>query len=95
MHNASDYGYSISGQLPGAESPRAIKHSATIDWPNGQGYTECTPEYAAIYDEIEAIKPADVRMDDLSAEDYETFNRLDSQRCQMQMAGHVGRGVRY
>ncbi len=72
-----------------------IQHTTAIDWPNGLGYTPCSEAYADICDRIEAVKPSDVRMDDLNHDDYETFNRLESERCQMQIEGHVGKSVRF
>lgn len=70
-------------------------HDDAIEWPNGEGYTPCTREYAEMYDRMDAIKPDDVRMDELSPEDYEAWNALDHQRCQMQIDGHLGKSIRY
>lgn len=72
------------------------KFTDAIEWPNGEGYTPCTPEYAEICDRMEAIKPDDVNLDDLSSADYQEWNTLDDERAQMQMSGeHLGKSVRY
>ncbi len=78
-----------------ASKIEALDHNDAIEWPNGLGFTPCTRAYAEIVDRMEAIKPDDVYLNDLSAEDYETFCQLDSDRCQMQMSGHLGKSVRY
>lgn len=70
-------------------------HDDAIEWPNHKGFTPCTSEYARVVDELDAIKPAGVRLDDLTADDYQLWHELDSKRCQMQMAGHLGKPVRY
>lgn len=75
-------------------STKLVHHDA-IEWPNGEGYTPCTCEYAEIYDRLNAIKPDDVNMDDLSIEDYNEWHRLDHERAAMQMNGHLGKSVRY
>jgi hypothetical protein len=79
-----------------------------IEWPNGEGFTPCTPEYAAIIDEMDAILPRDImiggilltserkNLDDLSPEDYQRWNVLEDKRAEMQMSGlHLGKSVRY
>jgi hypothetical protein len=72
------------------------KFTDALEWPNGEGYTPCTPEYAAICDEMEAIKPNDSNLDDLSPEDYNRWNMLDDKRAGMQMSGdHLGKSIRY
>jgi hypothetical protein len=72
-----------------------MTHDDAIEWPNGEGFTPCTRAYAAICDEMDAIKPDDVNMDDLSPEDYQRFNELLNQRDQMMLDGHLGKSVRY
>ncbi len=66
-----------------------------IEFPNGRGFTPCTREYADLVAKLNAIKPDDVNMDDLSPADYEEWNCLDNQRVRMQMEGHVGKSVLY
>ena len=67
-----------------------------LEWPNGEGFTPCTPEYAAIVDAMEAIKPNDMNLDDLSPEDYQEWNVLEYKRLEMQMSGlHLGKSIRY
>lgn len=63
-----------------------------IEFPNGEGYTPCTRE---ITDRLDAIKPADVTMNDLSPEDYNEWNALEDRRANLQMSGHLGKSVRY
>lgn len=72
-----------------------IKFDDVIEFPNGEGFTPCTKDYARIVDEMDAIKPDYVNLDDLSPEDYERWNRLDSELSQLQMEGHLGQSVRY
>jgi hypothetical protein len=73
----------------------AIKLDDTIEWPNGEGFTPCSSEYARLIDAMDAIKPEDVNLDDLSAEDYELWNRLDDKKYSMLAEGHLGKSVRY
>ncbi len=72
-----------------------LQHDDAIEWPNGEGFTPCTTEYAALMDKADAIKPDYVRMDDLSPADYETWNALQAKLDSMQLAGHLGKSVRY
>ncbi|MFA7243197.1 MAG: hypothetical protein WC091_24075 [Sulfuricellaceae bacterium] len=107
MNFASDYGYTSNQQACvacgsfGAEQccdGKGNKYTAAIDWPNGDGYTPCTPEYAALMDERDAIFDAyfdEGTTEDLSPENYERWYQLDSQLRQMQMAGALGVGIRY
>ena len=84
------------------------KHDDAIDWPNGMGFTPCTSAYAAKMRERDAIKAkpeydylADqspdgfIHMDDLSAADYEAWNRLDNELGSMQLDGHLGQSERW
>lgn len=73
-----------------------VEFTDALEWPNGEGYTPCSKEYAAIIDAMEAIKPNDVNLDDLSPEDYQEWNVLEDRRADMQMSGlHLGQSVRY
>jgi hypothetical protein len=68
----------------------------SLEWPNGEGYTPCSAEYAAIMDAMEAIKPNDVNLDDLSPADYQEWNVLEDKRAALQMSGkHLGKAIRY
>lgn len=61
-----------------------------FDWPNGEGYTECSQEYYDAMMAKEAIKPDDVSSDSLSPEDYEAWNRLDNRLNEMlAQGGHL------
>ncbi len=72
------------------------RFTAALEFPNGEGYTPCTPEYAEIVDAMEALKPNDMNLDDLSPEDYQEWNVLEDRRADMQMSGlHLGKSVRY
>lgn len=69
-----------------------------LDWPNGEGFTPCTREYADKMAAREAIYDAnhdEGSTEDLSPEDYQRWHELDSELCQMQMAGHIGKSERY
>ncbi len=66
-----------------------------IEWPNGEGFTPCTREYAALMDERDAILPDYLNLDDLSPEDYQSWNVLDQKLLSMQADGHLGKGERY
>lgn len=66
-----------------------------IEFPNGEGYTPCTREYADLTDRLDAIKPADVNMNDLSPADYQEWNTLEDRRANLQLNGHLGKSVRY
>lgn len=72
-----------------------IEHTDAIEFPNGEGYTPCSIEYAKIIDKMEVIKPDYINLDDLSSEDYNEWNKLDNKRAEMMLAGHLGKSVRY
>lgn len=73
--------------------------TAMIDWPNGEGYTPCTAEYAAKMTERDAIfDPTfdEGSTDDLSPEDYNRWHTLQHELENMLGSGkHVGKSVRY
>lgn len=73
-------------------------HDDVIEWPNGEGFTPCTREYADKMMARDAIFDANIdegSTEDLCPEDYERWHQLDSELCQMQMAGHLGKSERY
>lgn len=72
-----------------------LVHDDVLEFPNGEGYTPCTREYADLRDKMDVIKPDDVRLDDLSSEDYEEYCQLDNRAAEMLAAGHLGKSVRY
>lgn len=72
-----------------------MEHSDAIEWPNGEGFTPCTHEYAEICDRMDAIKPDYLNLDDLSPADYNEFCTLSNLRDEMMMSGHVGKSHRY
>jgi hypothetical protein len=72
-----------------------MTHDDCIEWPNGLGFTPCTKAYAEITDQMNAIKPDDVNLDDLSPDDYNEFCSLSYKRDQMQSDGHLGKSIRY
>jgi hypothetical protein len=72
------------------------KFVATIEWPNGLGYTPCTPEYLEKKIEQELLKPDDVPLDALSPADYNRWHHLQNDLDNMLASGqHVGKSVRY
>jgi len=73
-----------------------ITHDSSIEWPNGEGWTPCSKEYAAVNDEIDDLNDfGRIGMDDMSPDDYEKYNRLDDKRNGLLLAGHVGKSERY
>lgn len=72
-----------------------IIYDDILEWPNGEGYTVCSQEYAAICDAMDALKPNDVNLDDLPPDDYNKFCELEHKRGVLQLNGHLGKGVRY
>lgn len=75
---------------------KQIEFTDEIEWPNGEGATPCTKEYAALTDEIDALSDfGRVRMDDMGPDDYEAYNRLLSARTALQIRGHLGKSYRY
>lgn len=68
-----------------------------LEWPNGQGFTPCSREYAdksAMKDAIYVEGTGG--LDKLSPEDYEAWNRLDSELMTMQASGeHLGKSERW
>lgn len=72
-----------------------IEHTARLEFPNGLGYTPCTPEYLAARQAMDAIKAPDTSFNDLSPADYQTWNELQHAADNMQLNGHLGKSVRY
>lgn len=81
-----------------------MRHTHEIEWPNGKGYTLCTPEYAdAIADECNLM----ARLRDMQreieaghspqgyADLYERAHRAADRVLFLQAAGHLGQGRRY
>lgn len=67
-----------------------------IEWPNGEGETPCSAEYADLTRQIDEMSDfGRIRMDDMSPADYEAFNRLLYDRLGLQSRGHLGTGYRY
>ncbi len=73
-----------------------IHHDTAIEWPNGAGFTPCTREYADVNAKIDDLNDfGRIGMDDMSPENYEEYNRLLNLQGELQLAGHLGKGVRY
>jgi hypothetical protein len=75
-----------------------MEHSAAIDWPNGEGYTPCTPDYAAAMTAREEIYDPNYdegSLEDLSREEYEEWHNLNDKLHAMQANGHLGTPVRF
>lgn len=81
-----------------------MTHTDQIEWPNGAGYTLCTPEYAdavaserALMTELRSMeqqyeagrRPAEY------ARLYERAHRAADHVLKLQAAGHLGQGRRY
>lgn len=73
-----------------------IEHNDQIDWPNGQGYTPCSEEYAnKLFEKNLIHKVGEGSLDDLSPADYQRYCELDNELGNMQLNGHLGKSVRY
>ena len=74
----------------------AERHTDSLEWPNGEGFTPCTPEYRATMEERDAILDpfGSINLDDLSPEDYQRWNVLDNELMGMQLDGHLGQSER-
>lgn len=75
-----------------------ITHDDVIEWPNGEGFTYCSREYAdtmAAKDAIFDPNHDEGTSEDLSPEDYNRFHELDNKLMSMQADGHIGESVRY
>jgi hypothetical protein len=75
-----------------------IEHNEQLEWPNGQGYTPCSTEYATTYDARNAIYNPNEEgrtLNSLSAADYQEWCSLDHKLGTLQLQGHTGKGVRY
>ena len=74
-----------------------MPHNCRIEFPNGRGYTPCTPEYVNTYDTRNGIcNPTQGgQLGDLSAEDYQEWSRLDDLLNNLQLSGHLGKSVIY
>lgn len=70
-----------------------------IEFPNGEGFTPCTKEYANKMAARDAIFDPTFdtgSLEDLSPEDYQRYCELDHELLTMQMSGlHLGKSVRY
>lgn len=75
----------------------AIQHTAKIEFPNGNGYTPCTQEYRDTLDAKNNICNPNHgdNVNDLPAELYQEFSVLDDKLMNLQIAGHLGKSVRY
>lgn len=77
------------------------RHTAAIYWPNGDGETPCTETYRALTDAINALiettkdDQGGAHPSDLSADDYERLCRMEVERDNLAMAGHIARPVIY
>lgn len=73
-----------------------MTYDDAIEWPNGCGFTPCSKEYAEVMDCIDAMSDfGRISMNDMSGEDYQSFNVLLAKRDTLLMSGHVGKSVRY
>jgi hypothetical protein len=73
-----------------------MKYDSSIEFPNKKGYTPCTKAYAAVRSQIDYLSNyGQISMDNMSPEDYQTYNTLLAQADEMLMDGHVGKSVRY
>lgn len=76
-----------------------MEHTSAIYWPNGNGETPCSAEYAATKDARDAIyvcgNDEGETLDDLSPEDYQRWNELDDKLNGLQLNGHLGKSIRY
>jgi hypothetical protein len=85
--------------------PSKPAHTDQIEWPNGAGYTPCTPAYAeAVAEEQELMgelrEAEEGRSKGLPypkgyADLYERAHRAAARVVRLQATGHQGRGVRY
>ena len=77
------------------------RHTTAIYWPNGAGETPCTEAYAALADAISALlattadEQGGVHPSDLSADDYERLCRMEVERDNLALAGHLARPISY
>jgi hypothetical protein len=72
-----------------------VQHDDAIEFPNGEGFTPCSSQYARLCDQLEAIKPNDASLDDLSPADYNLWNELNDQCSRLMLEGHLGKSIRY
>lgn len=81
-----------------------MAHTDQIEWPNGAGYTPCTPEYADAVS-LERTLMAELRNMEQQYEAgrrpadyarlYERAHRAADRVLKLQAAGHLGQGRRY
>jgi hypothetical protein len=68
-----------------------------IVFPNGDGYTPCSPEYQILSSQIENLRnkyPSPYNTDSFSAEDYQEVNVMENELLSMQASGeHLGKSV--
>lgn len=79
-----------------AELNDEIDHSDVLDWPNGRGFTPCTPAYRTLLDIRNDIYDPNSggSLEDLSMEDYNRWNRLEDFLASLHLNGHLGQGER-
>lgn len=73
------------------------KFTSSFEWPNGKGYTECTPEYAdAMYEFMDTPRYFEDHTGPYVAK-YENpaWHELDQKIAIMQMQGHIGAAHAY
>lgn len=75
-----------------------MRYTATIEWPNGMGYTECTAEYAEAIDsrdialsEFKGLEPKDPAY----AAAYEAWQRAEWRVDRLHASGHMGKPHRF
>ena len=86
------------GHREGTESMATLVYNDRIFWPNGEGETPCTKEYAdamAAKDAIFDPNYDEGTSENLSPEDYQRYCELDNALMTMQANGHLGKSIRY
>lgn len=87
----------MSFPFPAADA----RHTAAIYWPNGAGETPCTETYAALASAISALVATTIdeqggaHPSDLNPDDYERLCRMEVERDNLALAGHIARPIRY
>lgn len=83
------------GNTEGGTMPEKLKFTHEIPYPNGQGYTPCTAAYYAKKGEYAALRGKCEHLNQFTPDDYQRLGELDNELAQMQLNGHLGKGVRY
>ena len=75
------------------ETRKAPDLTVNLAWPDGNGFTQCSPEYSSISSRLEFSNPNGRASP--TPEDYEFYAGLLRERNRLIAAGHTGKSFRF